>query len=120
MSLRRWLGLVVGAILGTPVGELMSRSQPWVADYGYFLAVGVLAGAVCGSVLSGGTLDRVSWTLLLSPITGGLAGGAIPHVKWNRSLEGAIIGFGMGIIVVMIWPTARVKSLAAHPENNSK
>jgi hypothetical protein len=107
MPLRQFIGILLGAALGLPVGLLLNQTQPWVRDW-YFLAMGALVGAVLGGTATKRRDDNYSWSLLTLAIGGAILGSTIPNQKWNRSLEGAFLGFALAVLVLVArWASAR-------------
>jgi hypothetical protein len=118
MSGRQILGMLLGATLGIPVGMLLNLSQPWVRDW-YFLGVGALMGAVVGGLVTKRPRDKYSWLLPGLTIGGAIAGSTIQNLKWNRSLEGAFIGFALAVVILTIRSVAICRASRQNPSTLS-
>jgi hypothetical protein len=93
--------MLCGAGFGIPFGMLLNRSQPWVQDW-YFWELGALVGAVLGGTITKARRDNYAWVLPGLTIAGAMVGTFIQHLKWNRSLEGAFVGFLLALAVLTV------------------
>lgn len=105
------LGMVLGAILGVPVGWLIWEYEyPWVEVGGEsLLLAGAIAGAVIGALFPGRTLGGFGWGIVVGTGIGAILGETGLAVIMVASLlglevlgkgtwccEGAAIGFLLG------------------------
>jgi hypothetical protein len=105
--------MLVGVVVGIPAVNLLR--QPWQASW-YFVVVGALIGSVVGGFVTRKPHDARAWLLPGLTIGGAILGSAIPYLKWNRSLEGALVGFVVAVLTLIIWSLA---ASCQEPQPNS-